>query len=205
MKVHAGHRGMPQAPQLCSKADPDQSRVPGPHRSLEPSLYFLTHMALPSVSQERNELEDVGQWACGRPDVGGGLPPIDSDGEDAVFSEELTLEKLQEPGARPSLGARCCAGSRAAGASGCNERGAKHRTWQNPKALASCRRHCTCCSPKRDGSDGVSDDIRMVALSRTRCCRQGKRNAMRVSSNLRTKQLIGHCEGVDIWLDKVAI
>jgi len=48
--------------------------------------------------QERNELEDVGQWACGRPDVGGGLPPIDSDSEDAVFSEELTLEKLQEPG-----------------------------------------------------------------------------------------------------------
>ena len=45
----------------------------------------------------------MGQWACGRPDVGGGLPPIDSDGEDAVFSEELTLEKLQEPGASAPL------------------------------------------------------------------------------------------------------
>ena len=58
---------------------------------------IICSLALPW--QERNELEDVGQWACGRPDVGGGLPPIDSDGEDAVFSEELTLEKLQEPGA----------------------------------------------------------------------------------------------------------
>ena len=70
------------------------------------SVVARAALALPdwlNVSQqERNELEDVGQWACGRPDVGGGLPPIDSDGEDAVFSEELTLEKLQEPGEGPA-------------------------------------------------------------------------------------------------------
>ena len=63
---------------------------------------WLSHGSA-NIEQERNELEDVGQWACGRPDVGGGLPPIDSDGEDAVFSEELTLEKLQEPGASAPL------------------------------------------------------------------------------------------------------
>ena len=44
-------------------------------------------------------MEDVGRWACGRPELGGGLPVHESDVDDDVFSEELSLERLPEPGA----------------------------------------------------------------------------------------------------------
>ena len=50
------------------------------------------------IRQERNVLEDVGKWACGRPEAGN-LATIDSDSEDAVFAEELTLDKLNDSGA----------------------------------------------------------------------------------------------------------
>ena len=40
----------------------------------------------------------MGKWACGRPEAGN-LATIDSDSEDAVFAEELTLDKLNDSGA----------------------------------------------------------------------------------------------------------
>ena len=44
-------------------------------------------------------MEDVARWACGRPQLGGGMQTADSDADDDVFSEELSLERLHEPGA----------------------------------------------------------------------------------------------------------
>lgn len=35
--------------------------------------------------------------------MGGGMQTIDSDGDDAVFAEELSLERLQESGTRPYI------------------------------------------------------------------------------------------------------
>lgn len=48
-------------------------------------------------------MEDVGRWACGRPELGGGMQNADSDADDDVFSEELSLERLHEPGARTEM------------------------------------------------------------------------------------------------------
>ena len=53
-------------------------------------------------------MEDVGRWACGRPEPGGGMQNLDSDADDDVFTEELSLERLNGPGAKSGCTALIC-------------------------------------------------------------------------------------------------